>query len=77
MKSTPILSEALALPVPERIALVEAIWESIACSDEPVHLSAAQESELDRRLAEAKGNPSAGIPWETVYAGLLSKHKAG
>lgn len=77
MKSTPILSDALALPVPERIALVEAIWESIACSDEAIQLSAAQESELDRRLAAARENPSTGIPWGTIYAGLLAKHKAG
>jgi putative addiction module component (TIGR02574 family) len=77
MKSTPILSEALALPVPERIALVEAIWESIAHSDEAIQLSAGQEAELDRRLAESRKNPDSGIAWEAVYAGLTAKHKAG
>jgi putative addiction module component (TIGR02574 family) len=77
MKSTPLLSEALALPVPDRIALVEAIWESIAESGEVLALSPEQEAELDRRMEEYRKNPDSGIPWNTVKAELARKFKAG
>ncbi len=76
MKSSPLLSEAIALPVPDRLALVEAIWESIADSGETLALSPGQEAELDRRMEDYRRNPESGIPWETVKAKILKKLKA-
>ncbi len=50
------LDELRALPVAERIQLVEDLWESIA--DEPVatELSPAHAAELDRRLDALETN---------------------
>lgn len=58
--------ELLALSVPERIQLVEDLWDSIAMEPESVPLSEEQRMELDRRLEEYHSDPSAGSPWTTV-----------
>lgn len=60
------VSDVLALPVAERIRLVEAIWDSIAQVPEQVELSPDQAAELDRRLAAYEKNPSKGSPWQEV-----------
>ena len=61
-----------ALPVSERIQLVEDIWDSIA-EETPValQLSAADKVELQRRLAAHQADPSSSIPWEEVRAALF------
>lgn len=58
--------ELLALSLPERIQLVEDIWDSIAMEPEAVPLSEEQRMELDRRLDEYNSNPNTGSPWTTV-----------
>ena len=64
------IQEILKLSVPERIELVEAIWDSIAESPESLPVTAAQKQELDRRLAEYRKNPQAGRTWEEVRDSL-------
>ena len=54
------------LPRDERLALVHALWDSIA-ADGP-HLTESQRAELDRRIAEDDANPDDAIPWEQVKA---------
>ena len=56
-------SDILGLSVPERIQLVEDIWDSIADTPEAVPLSDAQKDELDRRLDSIQANPDSGSPW--------------
>lgn len=48
-----------ALPVDERIKLVEELWDSIAADQKTLPLTDEQKAELDRRLDayEADGNP--------------------
>ena len=65
MKSSSI-SEYVKLSVPERIQLVEDIWDSIAEVPEELPLTAAQQAELDRRLDAYHSNPEEGAPWEYV-----------
>ena len=60
------LDEVLQLPVPERIRIVEAIWDSIADTPEAVELTDEQKAELDRRLENLEKNPNAGSPWSEV-----------
>lgn len=60
------LDEVLQLPVPERIRIVEAIWDSIADTPEAVELTDEQKAELDRRLENLEKTPSAGSPWPEV-----------
>jgi len=54
------------LSIPERLELVEDIWDSIAQDAEVLPLTADQRAELDRRLAEHERDPSSAIPWEKV-----------
>jgi putative addiction module component (TIGR02574 family) len=60
------LDEVLQLPVPERIRIVEVIWDSIADTPEAVELTDEQKAELDRRLENLEKNPNAGSPWSEV-----------
>ncbi|HXE84999.1 MAG TPA: addiction module protein [Gemmatimonadales bacterium] len=65
------LSELLKLPVPERIRLVEAIWDSIAAAPDALELSDAEREELDRRWEAFERDPSVGSPWSDVRARIL------
>lgn len=58
------LSDILQLSVAERIQLVEDIWDSIATVPNNLPLTAAQEEELDRRLAAYEQNPNEGMLWD-------------
>lgn len=58
------------LSIPERILLVEEIWDSIAESPEAIPLTEAQRAELDRRLTAHAADPQAGSTWEEVQAEL-------
>ncbi len=68
MRKKTFISDILKLSVPERIQLVEDIWDSIAAIPEPLELTPAQQKELDRRLEDLRKNPDLGSPWETVIA---------
>jgi putative addiction module component (TIGR02574 family) len=63
-----LVAEILALPVTERVRLVEAIWDSIATVPEAMPLTQWQREELDRRLAEYEDDPEAGSSLEEVFA---------
>ena len=52
--------EIRELPVPERVALVEQIWDSIVEDEAGFELTGAQKAELDRRLAERASSSSRG-----------------
>ena len=62
------LDEVLQLPVPERIRIVEAIWDSIADTPEAVELTDEQKAELDRRLDDLEKDPDSGSTWDEVRA---------
>lgn len=63
----------LKLSVSERLALVEAIWESISTDPASMPVSEAQLREARRRLAEHDADPTTAIPWEEAEARLRSK----
>jgi len=63
-----LVAEILALPVQERVRLVEAIWDSISAVPEALPLTQWQREELDRRLAEFEADPEAGSTLEDVFA---------
>lgn len=62
------LQEVLQLPVPERIRIVEAIWDRIVDNPEGVELTDEQKAELDRRLEALEKNPGEGCSWAEVRA---------
>jgi putative addiction module component (TIGR02574 family) len=57
----------------ERLALVEAIWDSLAAQTAVAPLTDAQKAEVDRRWAAHQANPQAAIPWEQVEAAALAR----
>jgi putative addiction module component (TIGR02574 family) len=68
MKQETLVAEILALPVPDRVRLVEAIWDSISAVPEALPLTDWQRQELDRQLAELESDPDAGASLEEVFA---------
>lgn len=58
--------DVLSLSVPERIQLVEDIWDSIAETPEQIGLTDGQKAEIDRRLDAYRQNPDEGSPWDKV-----------
>ena len=64
------------LSVPQRLQLVEDLWDSIAAVPGAVPVIEWQKEELDRREAEHLENPTAVLTWEEVKertAGKLSQ----
>ncbi len=69
---TQIMKDIMKLSIPERILMVEAIWDSIAENDDKLELSNNTKQILDERLAAHEDNPNAGSSWEDVKARIKS-----
>lgn len=67
------VNDLLALPVKDRLRLVEDLWDSIAEVPEAIELSDAQRTALDLRLDAYHANPESGSPWNDVKERIL-KH---
>lgn len=74
MKTIDLAEQIRRLSVEERIRLIGDIWEGIHADSEPPPLTDAQRSELRRRIAEHKRDPSSAIPWEEAFARLSEKY---
>ena len=61
------------LPIEDRLALVEEIWDSIATDSAAVPLTEAQRAELQKRIEEDDAHPDDLTPWEQVKASTLSR----
>jgi putative addiction module component (TIGR02574 family) len=68
--STKALDAALRLPLPERIQLVQEIWDSVVAESAAVPVTQRQKAVLDRRLADLEAHPEAERPWSEVRATL-------
>ena len=66
-------ANVLSLSIPERIQLVEDIWDTIAEVPEEVGLTEEQKAELDQRLAAYHLNPDEGSPWGMVRVRIRSR----
>ena len=60
------LSELRTLPVPERLKLVGALWDSIVEEQHLLPDSPSVMAEVRARKARFQADPSSGVPWETV-----------
>jgi putative addiction module component (TIGR02574 family) len=60
--------EMARLTPPERLALIAQLWESLDESQLP--LTAAQQEELDRRLASLDEDRRQGVNWNALKAEL-------
>ena len=70
---TPLPDDLSRLSVPERIALAQALWDSIEAPSHAALLSDAQRAELERRVADDDALPDDVIPWEEVKAAIASR----
>ncbi len=70
MEATLLLPDILKLSVPQRLQLIEEIWDSIASFPDSVDLTEAQRNELENRLQAYYSDRKAGVPWEEVKARL-------
>lgn len=71
--STLTKANILSLSVPERIQLVEDIWDTVAEVPEAVGLTDQQKDEIDRRLDAYQLNPEEGTPWAMVRERIRSR----
>ncbi len=65
--------DTLALSIPERIQLVEDIWDTIAMQANAIELSAEEKKIVDERLDAFHKDPAAGSPWEEVVKKIRSR----
>ena len=63
-------ADLFSLSIPERIQLVEDIWDSIATQSEMVELTKETQKELDMRLDELEQHPKNQAAWDEVRARL-------
>jgi len=67
------VNEILALPVAERLRIVETIWDSIAAESDKFSVTEAQTREIEARMEEYRRDPSIAIPWEVARKRLRRK----
>lgn len=68
-----LIEAAKGLSLPERIELMDALWESIVEDGYEPPLTDAQAEELDRRLKAHQESPDDVVDWETIKAELDAK----
>ena len=61
------------MTITERLALLDAIWDSLSAEIEQSPLTPAQQAEVDRRLAAHAADPGAAVPWQEVEAKALAR----
>jgi putative addiction module component (TIGR02574 family) len=65
-------ADILGMSIPERIQLVEDIWDSITEVPDSIQLSKKQKIELDQRLNAYHISPEQGSPWDIVRERIRS-----
>ena len=66
-------TDVLELSIPERIQLVEDIWDTITAQATSVELTDDEKRIIDVRLEKYHQNPELGSPWEDVYKRIVSR----
>lgn len=61
------------MSVNDRLALAEALWDSVHDSLQGETISPEVQAELERRAALADADPSRGVPWEAVRAAARAR----
>ena len=68
-------TDTLDLSIPERIQLVEDIWDTIAVEAGAIELTEVDKRTIDKRLDAYHQNPAIGSPWEEVLTRLNTKNE--
>ena len=61
------------LPSSDRLAVAQALWDSVAAESPAPVLSDARRQELRRRVAEDDATPDDLVPWEEVRDGARAR----
>ncbi len=61
-----VIADYTKLSIPERIALIGEIWDSITAEGKPLPLSDAQQAELERRIQSDNDGTAKWVSWEDV-----------
>ena len=67
------LPQIAQLSIPEKILLVEDLWDSIASSESSVPVPETHIEELDRRLKHYKSNPGDLLSLEELQARIQKR----
>jgi len=70
---TRMMQDILKLSVPERILMVEAIWDSIATKEDELILTNDTKQLLDERLDNHMKNPQEGASWSEVKSRIKNQ----
>ena len=68
-----VIDEFEALPEPDRHIVALEIIRRSESESEALPLTAEQEQEIDRRLAEHDRDPESAVPWEEVRQRLYDR----
>ena len=60
------IDEIKKLSLPEKVLIVEEIWNSIAQDNEYPELTDEQKTELNRRIDSYRANPKQGKTWDEI-----------
>jgi putative addiction module component (TIGR02574 family) len=64
------ITDLLKLAIPERLAIAEELWASVATERERALSSEAEKKFVTTRLNEYLSNPTDVVPWSEVKKGL-------
>jgi putative addiction module component (TIGR02574 family) len=67
------IAELRALPVADRLKLIEDLWDSIERDAEALPLPDWHRAEIDRRLDTLETGASVSAPWEEVRRRIVGK----
>ncbi len=62
------------LSPPEKLQLVEDLWDDLAASPSDIPVHEWQKEELARRNSNLMNNPASGISWNEVKRRVRSRH---
>ena len=72
--SSEFLNAAKSLPLPDRIELIDALWETMTQEGYEPPLTPEQAAELDRRLEAHRQNPNDVVAWKTIKTDIQNKY---
>ena len=67
------VAEILKLSPQKRLAMVEAIWDSLAADPDSVPVPSSHVREVRKRMAAYEANPEETVSWDQAKASALRK----
>jgi len=68
-------TDTLTLSIPERIQLVEDIWDTIGLKADSVELTEYEKKIIDERLETYHQDPNLGSPWKDIFERIVGTNE--